>query len=87
VSEKNHVEKTRSETGNITAIELAEYVIKTTSILVPIVSQLDGDDKQKIIEALTLLQKKAIAYTIQVAKRSQQRRMAYWKKRGRRWVK
>ena len=85
-------EETQNNTSNnkkaLTAVELAELVINTTSTLIPAVAELEGDQeiKQKIIQALTLLQKRAIDYTIAAAKRSQmyQRRNNYWR-RGRSW--
>ena len=91
-------ESTNTNTNNnnnkaITAIELAELVINTTSTLIPIVSQLGGDEeiKQKIIQALSALQRKAIDYTIAAAKRSQyyNRRSNTWRRsrRGATWRK
>ena len=76
------------EKRTITAIELAELVIQTTSTLIPLVYQMDGDEalKKKIADVLTALQKKAIEYTIAAAKRANRRRST-WRARspGRTW--
>ena len=77
-----------SNSKTITAIELAQLVVETTSTIIPIVQQLDGDaeTKTKIVEALQALQKKAIDYTFAAAKRAQAynrraRGPASWRKR------
>lgn len=82
----NGRENNNSKSKTITAVELAELIINTTSTLIPVIAQLGGDEeiKQKVIQALTALQKKAIDYTIAAAKRSQYyaRRSNGWRRRS-----
>lgn len=82
----NNQTNTNNTNKSITAVELAELVINTTSTLIPVIAQLGGDEeiKSKIIEALSLLQRRAIDYTIAAAKRSQYyaRRNNGWRRRS-----
>lgn len=83
---RTNEQTTNNTNKSITAVELAELVINTTSTLIPVIAQLGGDEeiKQKVIEALTALQRKAIDYTISAAKRRQYytRRNNGWRRRS-----